>query len=92
MQDRLPRYRDWFKDAAQRYGVDWRVIAAIGYQESHWDPAAISPTGVRGIMMLTTDTAGVVLDRYAAVPIAVSLLVTAGGVVGWLVARLVPWR
>ena len=57
VQQRLPRYRDWFKDAAQRYGVDWRVIAAIGYQESHWDPAAISPTGVRGIMMLTTDTA-----------------------------------
>jgi membrane-bound lytic murein transglycosylase F len=57
VQARLPRYRAWFEDAAKRYGVDWRVIAAIGYQESHWDPAAVSPTGVRGLMMLTTDTA-----------------------------------
>jgi membrane-bound lytic murein transglycosylase F len=33
------------------------VLAAIGYQESHWDPEAISRTGVRGLMMLTEDTA-----------------------------------
>ncbi|WP_051748224.1 membrane-bound lytic murein transglycosylase MltF [Nevskia soli] len=57
VQARLPRYRAYFEDAAKRYGLDWRVVAAIGYQESHWDPAAISPTGVRGIMMLTTETA-----------------------------------
>src|SRR5882757_1996120 len=57
VQSRLPRYRAYFEDAARRYGLDWRVVAAIGYQESHWDPAAISPTGVRGIMMLTTETA-----------------------------------
>lgn len=53
----LPRYRDHFEDAAERYGLDWRLLAAIGYQESHWDPDAVSYTGVRGIMMLTTDTA-----------------------------------
>ncbi len=64
VQERLPRYRAWFEDAAQRYGVDWRVVAAIGYQESHWDPSAISPTGVRGIMMLTNDTAALLeVDR-----------------------------
>jgi membrane-bound lytic murein transglycosylase F len=64
VQSRLPRYRAYFEDAAERYGLDWRVIAAIGYQESHWDPAAISPTGVRGIMMLTTDTAAALeVDR-----------------------------
>ncbi len=57
VQARLPRYRAFFEAAAERYGLDWRVVAAIGYQESHWDPAAISPTGVRGIMMLTTETA-----------------------------------
>jgi len=57
VQARLPRYRAYFEDAAHRYGLDWRVVAAIGYQESHWDPAAVSPTGVRGIMMLTTETA-----------------------------------
>lgn len=64
VQSRLPRYRPYFMDAAKRYGLDWRVIAAIGYQESHWDPAAISPTGVRGLMMLTTDTAALLeVDR-----------------------------
>ena len=65
VQERLPRYRAYFEEAARRYGLDWRVVAAIGYQESHWDPAAVSPTGVRGIMMLTTQTAAEleVLDR-----------------------------
>ncbi|MBV8062830.1 MAG: membrane-bound lytic murein transglycosylase MltF [Nevskia sp.] len=57
VQGRLPRYRAWFEAAARQYRLDWRVLAAIGYQESHWDPAAVSPTGVRGLMMLTTDTA-----------------------------------
>ena len=54
---RLPRYRAWFKEAAGRINHDWRLLAAIGYQESHWNPDAVSPTGVRGIMMLTEDTA-----------------------------------
>ncbi|MDB5986439.1 MAG: rane-bound lytic murein transglycosylase [Nevskia sp.] len=62
---RLPRYRQQFRNAAQRYGLDWRVLAAVGYQESHWDPDAISRTGVRGLMMLTEDTAAelAVTDR-----------------------------
>jgi len=54
---RLPDYRAWFEEAAGEYGLDWRLLAAIGYQESHWDPQAISPTGVRGLMMLTLNTA-----------------------------------
>ncbi|MGO2460203.1 MAG: membrane-bound lytic murein transglycosylase MltF [Ewingella sp.] len=37
--------------------IDWRLLAAISYQESHWDPQAKSPTGVRGMMMLTRATA-----------------------------------
>ncbi len=53
----LPRYEDWFRTAADRTGLDWRLLAAIGYQESHWEADAVSPTGVRGIMMLTQDTA-----------------------------------
>lgn len=57
VQDRLPRYRQWFEEAAAGVGEDWRLIAAIGYQESHWLANAVSPTGVRGLMMLTTDTA-----------------------------------
>lgn len=56
-QTRLPRYRKAFEEAATRYGLDWRLLASIGYQESMWDPAAISPTGVRGLMQITSDTA-----------------------------------
>lgn len=54
---RLPRYRDMFEEAAARNDIDWRLLAAMGYQESHWRPGAVSPTGVRGIMMLTEATA-----------------------------------
>ena len=56
-QNRLPKYIDLFKQAAEITKLDWRLIAAMGYQESHWDPSAVSPTGVRGIMMLTRNTA-----------------------------------
>jgi membrane-bound lytic murein transglycosylase F len=54
---RLPKYRAWFEKYAAEFGLDWRLLAAIGYQESHWQPHSRSPTGVRGIMMLTKDTA-----------------------------------
>lgn len=54
---RLPQYEQAFREAATEVGVDWRLLAAIGYQESHWNPRAVSPTGVRGIMMLTLNTA-----------------------------------
>ncbi len=56
-EQRLPRYRRFFEGAARKYGLDWRLLAAIGYQESHWNHRAVSPTGVRGIMMLTRATA-----------------------------------
>lgn len=56
-KNRLPRYRDWFEQAGEDWGIDWRLLAAIGYQESHWRSQAVSPTGVRGIMMLTMATA-----------------------------------
>jgi peptidoglycan lytic transglycosylase F len=56
-QERLPKYIDFFKQAAKQTLFDWRLLAAVGYQESHWDPDAVSPTGVRGIMMLTNNTA-----------------------------------
>jgi membrane-bound lytic murein transglycosylase F len=57
IEQRLPAYRDAFMAAAEEVGMDWRLLAAIGYQESHWNPEAVSPTGVRGIMMLTRDAA-----------------------------------
>ena len=55
---RLPGLLPYFEEAERVSGIDWRLIAAIGYQESHWDANATSPTGVRGLMMLTDDTAG----------------------------------
>ncbi|BBL70094.1 membrane-bound lytic murein transglycosylase MltF [Methylogaea oryzae] len=57
VHERLPQYRRLFHQAANRYGLDWRLLAAIAYQESKWDPGATSPTGVRGMMMLTEETA-----------------------------------
>jgi len=56
-ESRLPRYRETFEEAGSASGVDWRLLAALGYQESHWRSHAVSPTGVRGIMMLTLATA-----------------------------------
>ncbi len=54
---RLPRYQEMFELAGEVNNLDWQLLAAIAYQESHWNPRAVSPTGVRGIMMLTNATA-----------------------------------
>lgn len=55
IKDTLPKYQPWFEQYAGT--LDWRLLAAVSYQESMWNPRAKSPTGVRGIMMLTRDTA-----------------------------------
>lgn len=57
LEERLPRYLEMYRQAGVETGIDWRLLAAIGYQESHWDPLASSPTGVKGIMMLTRSAA-----------------------------------
>ena len=57
IKSRLPLYQKHFAAAANQYHIDWRILAAIGYQESHWLNDAVSPTGVQGIMMLTRPTA-----------------------------------
>ncbi|MEM0673966.1 membrane-bound lytic murein transglycosylase MltF [Dickeya oryzae] len=51
----LPGLRPLFEKYARE--IDWKLLAAISYQESHWNPLATSPTGVRGLMMLTRNTA-----------------------------------
>lgn len=53
----LPHYEQLFKEAAARFGLDWRLLAAQSYQESYWKPGAVSPTGVQGLMQLTQATA-----------------------------------
>lgn len=57
MRRTLPKYRDLIKQVANEYQIDWHLLAAVSYQESHWNPRAASPTGVRGMMMLTLPTA-----------------------------------
>jgi membrane-bound lytic murein transglycosylase F len=57
LADRLPRFRPWFEQASEESGLDWRLLAAVGYQESKWDPLAQSGDGALGVMMLTSDTA-----------------------------------
>ena len=56
-KSRLPHWRRDFQAAQDLTGIDWRLLAALAYQESKWDPLATSPTNVRGMMMLTEDTA-----------------------------------
>ena len=57
IKSRYPKYRNFFLEAADKYQLSDRLLAAQAYQESHWRANARSPTGVRGIMMLTLDTA-----------------------------------
>jgi len=57
LEKRLPKYRHHFVGAGKKYDIPWMVLAAQSYQESHWNPNATSHTGVRGMMMLTNDTA-----------------------------------
>lgn len=57
MGARLPLYRTTFQHYAREQQLDWQLLAAVSYQESLLDPTAVSPTGVSGIMMLTSATA-----------------------------------
>lgn len=61
----LPKYTRLFKEAQEMTGIDWRLLAAVSYRESHWDTFNTSPTNVRGLMMLTESTADLmgVTDR-----------------------------
>ncbi len=57
IDSRLPKYKKYFMEMATKYEVPWTLLAAMSYQESHWNPKAKSFTGVRGMMMLTRNTA-----------------------------------
>lgn len=54
---RLPIYKASFQKNAKKHDLDWHLLAAISYQESHLKPSSVSPTGVTGLMMLTQSTA-----------------------------------
>lgn len=57
IKKRLPKYKETFVKASKETNIPWELLAAVGYQESYWNPNAKSPTGVRGLMMLTRRTA-----------------------------------
>jgi len=57
VEGRLPKYKETIQETAKQYGFDWRLIVAMIYQESHFNPNATSYTGVRGLMQMTLDTA-----------------------------------
>ena len=57
LTEKLPDYQSSFQEQARNYNHDWELLVAMGYQESHLNANAVSPTGVRGIMMLTNNTA-----------------------------------
>lgn len=57
IEERLPKYKKYFEKAEDETGIPADLLAALSYQESHWNPDAVSPTGVKGIMMLTQNTA-----------------------------------
>ena len=57
IKTRLKKYEKIFKEIGTAYNIPWTLLAAISYQESHWNPKAKSYTGVRGLMMLTKATA-----------------------------------
>jgi membrane-bound lytic murein transglycosylase F len=64
IRSRLPAYEEMFVIAESQTDLDWRLLASVAYQESHWNPDAESFTGVRGLMMLTQETAADVgVDR-----------------------------
>jgi membrane-bound lytic murein transglycosylase F len=60
LNQRFAHLRPVFQAAERETGIDWKLLAAIAYQESHWNPEAVSPTGVKGLMMLTANTANMV--------------------------------
>lgn len=57
MSSRLPQWKELLLQASEESKLPWELLAALSYQESHWNPKAKSPTGVRGFMMLTLNTA-----------------------------------
>lgn len=57
ISSRLPEFEPDFRNQGEQTGLDWRLLAAVAYQESHWRRDAVSPTGVRGLMMVTQTTA-----------------------------------
>jgi membrane-bound lytic murein transglycosylase F len=60
LNEKFLLYENLFKKAGEENNVEWELLAAISFQESQWDPRAKSNMGVRGMMMVTLETAAIV--------------------------------
>lgn len=54
---RISPYDDLFRREAAGVGCDWRLLAAQGFIESHFDSTRVSWAGARGIMQIMPSTA-----------------------------------
>jgi membrane-bound lytic murein transglycosylase F len=65
-KNRWPLVKSMIYETANKYDISPILLGAISYQESHWNPKAISPTLVKGLMMLTKGVANEqhVTDRF----------------------------
>ena len=54
--DRLSPYDDIVHKYAEMYDFDWRLIVAQMYQESRFNPVAVSQAGAAGLMQLAPET------------------------------------
>lgn len=52
----LSPYDDYFKRYAPQAGWDWRMLASLAFNESHFDTNAISSVGALGLMQMMPGT------------------------------------
>lgn len=54
---KISRYDDIIRNETQRIGWDWRLVSSMIYQESRFNPNAVSWAGAYGLMQLMPRTA-----------------------------------
>jgi len=59
---RISRYDELIRGQSERHGLDWRLVAALIYQESRFYARAVSKAGARGLMQVMPHVAGAQVD------------------------------
>jgi Rod binding domain-containing protein len=57
LQNSIAQWQPYIQEAAQKFGVDTNLIAAVIAQESAGNPSAVSSKGAKGLMQLMDSTA-----------------------------------